>query len=80
MKTLGMATLMTNGLNYRKALVHLGFAVNDKGRVTMPGYVPPVAAPDGPATQTNRRQTICKRRRAALYHAVAQVEMPLRRL
>ena len=46
MKTLGMATLMTNGLNYRKALVLLGFAVNDKGRVTTPGYAPaPVAAP-----------------------------------
>ena len=45
MKTLGMATLMTSGLNYRKALVLLGFAVNDKGRVTTPGYVPPVAAP-----------------------------------
>ena len=45
MKTLGMATLVTNGLNYRKAFVVLGFAVSDKGLVTMPGYVPPVAAP-----------------------------------
>ena len=48
MKTLGMADLMKNGMNYRKALLLLGFAVDAKGKVTMPGHVlaaSPVVAP-----------------------------------
>jgi hypothetical protein len=40
MKTIGMADLMKNGLNYRKALIILGFAVDGRGKVTMPGHVP----------------------------------------
>ena len=48
MKTLGMADLMKNGLNYRKSLVLLGFAVDAKGKVTMPGHVP-IAVPILPA-------------------------------
>ena len=48
MKTLDMAPLMKNGLNYRKALLLLGFAVNDKGRVTKPGPAAPVAAAAAP--------------------------------
>ena len=45
MKTLGMADLMKNGLNYRKALLLLGFADDAKGKVTMPGHVLPAAGP-----------------------------------
>ena len=48
MKTLGVADLMKNGMNYRKALLLLGFAVDAKGKVTMPGHVlaaSPVVAP-----------------------------------
>ena len=49
MKTLDMAPLMKNGLNYRKSLLLLGFDVSDKGRVTKPGpQVVMAAAPAGP--------------------------------
>ena len=36
MKSLGMTPLLKNGLNYRKALLLLGFKVDEKGRVTNP--------------------------------------------
>ena len=36
MKSLGMTPLLKNGLNYRKALLLLGFKVDEQGRVTHP--------------------------------------------
>jgi hypothetical protein len=39
MKSLGMETLMKRGLNYRKALLLLGFKVDSRGRVTPPEIV-----------------------------------------
>ena len=39
MKSLGMETLMKRGLNYRKALLLLGFKVDSRGRVTPPETV-----------------------------------------
>jgi hypothetical protein len=36
MKSLGMETLMSKRLNFRKALVLLGFKVDSRGRVTLP--------------------------------------------
>ena len=48
MKTLGMADLMKNGLNYRKAILLLDVVVDAKGKVTMPDHVlaaGPVVAP-----------------------------------
>jgi hypothetical protein len=46
MKTIGMADLMKNGLNYRKALLLLGFAVDGRGKVTpIPVPILPAAGP-----------------------------------
>jgi hypothetical protein len=39
MKSLGMESLMRRGLNYRKALLLLGFNVDPRGRVTPPETV-----------------------------------------
>jgi len=36
MKTLGMTPLMKNGMNFRKALLLLGYSVDARGRVTKP--------------------------------------------
>ena len=58
MKTLGMADLMKNGLNYRKALLLLGFAVDGRGKVTMPGHVPippPILPAAGPVVAPRMR-------------------------
>ena len=39
MKSLGMESVMKRGLNFRKALLLLGFKVDQRGRVTPPETV-----------------------------------------
>ena len=66
MKALGMTPLFKNGLNFRKALLILGFQVNEKGRVTFPSPMGadvqvqlkrPALTPAEAATALRRRVT-----------------------
>ena len=52
MKSLGMESVMKRGLNFRKALLLLGFKVDQRGRVT-----PPSSQAADPAVQARRRIT-----------------------
>ena len=51
MKSLGMETMMKRGLNFRKALLLLGFKVDQRGRVTLP----PSSQVVDPSVQVRRR-------------------------
>jgi hypothetical protein len=59
MKSLGMETVLKRGLNFRKALVLLGFKVDDRGRVTLPASSQrPVLTPAEAAANLRQRRRI----------------------
>ena len=62
MKSLGMESVMKRGLNFRKALLLLGFKVDERGRVTLPASSQrPVLTPaEATANLRQRRRIVGK--------------------
>jgi hypothetical protein len=59
MKSIGMETVLKRGLNFRKALLLLGFKVDDRGRVTLPANSQrPVLSPAEAAANLRQRRRI----------------------
>ena len=60
MKTIGVAPLIKNGMNYKKALILLGYHVDDRGAVSPPAAAP-LAAHVVPAAPAPRMRINVKR-------------------
>ena len=59
MKSIGVETVLKKGLNFRKALLLLGFKVDDRGRVTLPAsYQRPVLTPAEAASNLRQRRRL----------------------